>query len=372
MKRLYWLALAGAAALAIAVRLTYLHEIAGNPLYQVLTGDPLIYQKQAMDVLAGRLPDHPYFYSGPLFPVFLAAIMRLLTRSLEGIRIVQACIGTVSVVLISLLAKVAFGRRAAIIAACLAALYTPLIFFESEILEITLVVALVTGMLLALARADTSPGPLRTGLAGVLLGLAALGKANLLLFAPVGAVLLLVDGGRRPGRRALAAAAFVATAGITILPVTLHNHATSGDLIPICSSGGINLYIGNHPGASGVFEVPDQMLLDLRVASAEEAERALGRLSAGDVSDHWAGRAVAYMRERPGEWLKLARQGRPPSSGTTTRFPTSTTSTSCVSSPRCSSPHRDIRRRRSARTPRPRARSDPQEAECHPSLSPTV
>jgi len=101
-------------------------------------------------------------------------------------------------------------------------------------------------------------------------------------------------------------AAFLLATALTVLPATIHNYRASGDLIPVSWNGGINLFIGNHPGAPGVFVVPPEMRLDLAAASTQAAERAVGRsLTAGEVSNYWAGRALAYARSAPAEWLKL-------------------------------------------------------------------
>jgi len=307
MQRRHWMAVAGALAVALVLRIVYLREIGGHPLYGALTGDPALYHQQALDILAGKLvPDHAYFHSSPLYPFVLAGLMRVFTGGLAAVRAVQAAVGTASVFLIAMLARATLGRRAAVAAAYLAALYVPFIFFESEILEITLVIALVTAMLLVLARRGTAARPISACAAGVLLGLASLGKPHLLLFAPVGSVLLFAERNGPRARRAVQAAAFFLAAGLTILPATIHNYRVSGDLIPVSSNGGINLFIGNHPGASGMFQVPPEMRLDLLASSTEIAERAEGRaLSAGEVSAYWAGRALAYMRSSPGPWLRL-------------------------------------------------------------------
>ena len=307
MSRRDWGLLAAAVGLALLVRVLFLRQVAGHPLYGALTGDPVLYARQAADILAGRpVPEHAYFHSSPLYPFFLALLARLFGQGLGTVRLAQSLVGTGSVVLLFFLTRRTLGRRAAVVAALLAALYTPLVFFEGEILEITLVIALVTSMLLVIARADGAPRPAVAASAGALLGLASLGKPNLLLFAPAGALFIFLRTAGRLRSRALPAAAFFVAAGLAILPVTLHNLRVSGDLIPVSSNGGINLYIGNHPGAPGVFAVPTEMRLDLMTASAEAAERAVGRrLSAGEVSDYWAGKAFAYMRAAPGPWLRL-------------------------------------------------------------------
>jgi tetratricopeptide (TPR) repeat protein len=307
MRRGDWIAVAVALAAAAALRLAFVAETAGHPLYQALTGDPALYHAQALDILAGHpVPAQAYFHSSPLYPFFLAAVLRAFAGSLTAVRLVQAGVGVVSVLLVTLLARAAFGRRASLAAAWLAALYVPFVFFESEVLEIALVIAFVTGSLLLLAARRARATPASAGAAGLLLGLGALGKPNLLLFAPVGSALLFAETAGPRARRALTAAAFFVAAGVAVLPATAHNWRATGDLIPVSWNGGINLFIGNHPGASGMFDVPPEFRLDLPGASTAAAERAAGRaLSAGEVSDYWAGRAFAWMRSQPGAWFAL-------------------------------------------------------------------
>jgi tetratricopeptide (TPR) repeat protein len=305
--------------LSLIVRIAYLLEVRGHPLFSRLTGDPALYREQAMAILQGTLaPPHAYFHSSPLYPWFLAAIGSVST-SLDAVRIAQTGVGVVTVLLVTALARRAFSSPAAFAAGTLTALYVPFIFFEAEFLEITLVLAFVAGSLLLLLRSGGRLSERRGGAAdaagaGLLLGLAALGKPNLLLFAPVGSVWLATRGfGRFAGDRRSprspwlqAAVIFFAVTGLAVLPATVHNYRVEGDLIPVSSNAGINLWIGNHEGASGMFSVPPEMRLDLRAASKAVAERAAGReLSAGEVSDHWASLATTFIREHPGAWLRL-------------------------------------------------------------------
>ncbi len=316
-----WILLVAILLLAFALRLTYLAEIRGHPLFTQLTGDPAVYHAQALAILRGTpLPDHAFFHSSPLYPFFLAAVLRITGPGLHGVRGAQAAVGCLTVALVFVLGRLAIDRRTGLIAALGAAVYVPLIFFEGEYLEITFVMAALTGMLILMLTAGRTGGVWRGLAAGALLGVASLGKPNLLLFAPVGAVWLTLSGrsawargngrpapSRKPGRLRLALGAlFLGAVVAVIAPATIHNYRAEGDLIPVSSNGGINLYIGNHPGAPGAFQVPPEMRFDLRVASKAAAERALGReLSAGEVSDFWAGRAFGFMRARPGEWLGL-------------------------------------------------------------------
>ncbi len=307
-----WIALGAIIALALTLRLIYLHEIQDHPLFRTLMGDPAVYFAQARDIAQGKLvPEHAYFHSSPLYPFFLALVARLGGADFEPIRVVQSMAGTLSVLLIFLLSRLTVGTRSGLIAAFFAALYVPLMFFEGEVLEITLVITALLGSLVFLQLADRGGGPWKVVAAGALLGLAGLGKPNLLLFAPVGALWLALHGRKDRERRArvvrvLPAVLFFAAAGVMILPATVHNFRAEGDFIPVSSNGGINFFIGNHKNSPGVFQVPPEMRFDLRLASKSVAERETGRsLSAGEVSDFWAGRTLADISANPGRWLTL-------------------------------------------------------------------
>jgi 4-amino-4-deoxy-L-arabinose transferase-like glycosyltransferase len=275
-------------------------------------GDPAVYFAQARDIAQGKLvPEHAYFHSSPLYPFFLALVARLGGAGFEPIRVVQSVAGTLSVLLIFLLGRLTVGTRSGLIAAFFAALYVPLMFFEGEVLEITLVITALLGSLVFLQLADHGGGPWKAVAAGALLGLAGLGKPNLLLFAPVGALWLAFHGRKHRERRArgvrvLPAVLFFAAAGVMILPATVHNFRAEGDFIPVSSNGGINFFIGNHKSSPGVFQVPPEMRFDLRLASKSAAERETGRsLSAGEVSDFWAERTLSDISANPGRWLTL-------------------------------------------------------------------
>jgi len=305
-----WLALAALLAAALALRLVYLSEVRDHPLFRTVMGDPAVYFAQARDIAQGKLvPDHAYFHSSPFYPFFLALVAKLGGSGFHVIRVVQSLAGTLSVALVFALGRLTVGTRAGLAAAFFAALYVPLVFFEGEVLEITLVITFMAGSLVLLQLADRDRRVWQAVAAGALLGLAGLGKPNLLLFAPAGALWLALHGRTRRERgrlRMLPAILFFAAAGAVILPATIHNYRAEGDFIPVSSNGGINLFIGNHSGSPGVFQVPPEMRFDLRVASQEAAEREAGRaLSAGEVSDFWTGKTMEHIGADPGRWLRL-------------------------------------------------------------------
>src|SRR6185369_12215986 len=153
-------------------------------------------------------------------------------------------------------------------------------------------------LLWALAAARARPTFGRWLGAGVLAGVLALLRENALLIAPLLALLayrrnLLRHGG-----------AFLLGTALALLPVALRNAWVGGEPLPTTSQGGVNFYIGNNAQADGTYRpiVPGKQIPALeRREPARLAEQILGRrLSAGEVSRYWFGRALAWARANPG------------------------------------------------------------------------
>ncbi len=294
--------------LASILRIVYLLPLRGNPLFDEPHRDSIAYVQRAKEILAGDFwGSGVYFHSAPLYPYFLALIMGPAgATGLWWVRVVQALLSGVTAGLLSLTALRLFGRAAAVATAVMAVLYAPFLFYAGELLEITLTMFFLALAAWAMSREKLS-GPGLVGV-GALLGAAALGKPNLLLLGPL---LLLHMGFLRPLRRPLAwpwRSGLLLTLGVLILvlPFTARNRLVGDDWVLISSNGGINLFIGNNPQASGGFQVPTAMQADLENSSRAVASRALGKeLSPSETSRFWGGRAWHFMKSRPIEAVAL-------------------------------------------------------------------
>jgi hypothetical protein len=106
-------------------------------------------------------------------------------------------------------------------------------------------------------------------------------------------------------------ALFAVAAACMITPVTLRNYLAAGEPVLLTAHGGLNVYIGNGPGATGVFRVPPEVS-DAR-GPAEQfdafhraAERALGRpLSARAADVYWFTKAGRAVMADPLRWSRL-------------------------------------------------------------------
>ncbi|MBD3349326.1 MAG: hypothetical protein GF400_09065, partial [Candidatus Eisenbacteria bacterium] len=183
-KALLWMA--GIAALAAVARIVYMIEVHDHPLQMVATADPRIYDLRALEILRGRwLPDDVFFHSSPIYPYILAGIYGLFGHSYTAVRLVQSAFGVGTVLVLFSIARRLFGPREAVVAGVLSSLYVAFIFFDSELLMITFVVFFAVAALSLLLRYAERPTAAVLFGAGLLLGLAALGKPNVLLFVPV-------------------------------------------------------------------------------------------------------------------------------------------------------------------------------------------
>jgi tetratricopeptide (TPR) repeat protein len=98
--------------------------------------------------------------------------------------------------------------------------------------------------------------------------------------------------------------------GLILAPVLARNWLAGRELTLTTSSAGMNFYVGNHPGATGIYAqvdfVPSAEPDQEREGFAREAERRLGRLlTPAGVSAYWLGEGWRYIREQPGSYLHL-------------------------------------------------------------------
>lgn len=310
--------------LAAGLRGLYLAELVRNPLF----GDPAV-DAQYHDYWARGLatgnwtppegcPDplirtRP-FLRPPGYPYFLAIIYRVIGPSYVGAAVVQMAIGVFSALVGFLFARRWFDDATALVFAALLSVYWIFIYYEGELLEPVLLV--LSGLLLIWVLSTWTAGmTLAKGLpAGVLMGLFAVSRPNVLLF--LGPALLwavwLVRRRGPEGRRGLGRAAgglVIGTAAI-VAPVTIRNAIVGRDAVLISANSGVNLWIGNNDRANGAF-VAAPGLEDFDTcfrypAIVRSVERKVGRpMRYSEVSAFFARQAWDWIKAHPIPELKL-------------------------------------------------------------------
>ncbi len=340
-------------ALGLGLRIANLADISDSPFFTRPVIDGQAYDNWAMAIVNGKAPAQP-FYQDPLYPYSLALVYSVFGHSYWAVYLFQLALALVFLLLIYDTARRLFDWRAGIISAAMAALYKPFIFYESQIEKTSLAVLLTALFLwlfvLSLRSARSSlasgipggqrglgpDGPRRTvrassfllpGAAGLALGLAALTRANTLLFAPLLPLAYLLNRPRSPTlpwtsalqhpsskipRGSRLASAFASILGLllAIAPVSIRNSILAREFVLTTTQGGQNLYIGNSPyNNTGQYQAPPWVRPTPEFEQpdfAEYANKAAGRtLSYSGVSRYYTRAALGWATSHGRDFARL-------------------------------------------------------------------
>jgi tetratricopeptide (TPR) repeat protein len=284
---------------------------ATSPYFDAPYADGVVYDRWARALVAGTWDGSRPFYFAPGYAYALAFLYRHASATLVAVYVVQLVLGLVTLAAIHRLASDAFGRRAGVFAAALAALYAPLPFLEMKILSSSLGLALLVLSLTSLTAARTRGGWWRWAIGGWLLGTTSLVRPEMLILSPFLLVWLARWGG---GRRVVATAVVFAAWALAIAPAAVHNLRTGGGATLISSQGGLTFYQSNNERAAGFYVLLDDQGFSGSPETQEQedqtiAERALGRtLTRSEATRYWFGRGFAFITARPGQFIWLLGQ----------------------------------------------------------------
>jgi hypothetical protein len=312
---------------ALVVRMVHLATIRDSPFFNHLYIDPGFYDEWGLRIAAGQwLSDRPFFLD-PLYPYLIGGVYAIFGHSYVAVGILQGVLGALVAPLLFLAARRWYEPPTPSLAGWIAVFYLPAIYFGGIVMKPGLSLFLVTLALFLWSRALAGAG-LRTWFAsGVVLGLAALTRGNMILLLPVLAVwtvfrspLDLDDEGKglREGlllrlaersRRLESAALLVGAAAVFVLPAA-HNLYVGGEFILTTANAGQNFFIGNN-GTNPTGEYQQLPFVDPNPKYEQrdferEAERRTGReLSDREISGFWFDEGWAWIRSDPVAWGKL-------------------------------------------------------------------
>jgi len=299
------------AAVALAVRLAYLLlNTARNPACEFPILDSLVHHEWARALAEGTWRGGDVYFRAPFYPYLLALFYKIGGSRIAVAMLFQHLIGTATCVLTYALARRLLPPRTALVAGLLAALYWPSVFFEGELLAVTVFTFWCVLSLFLLERARARPRARSLVAAGVALGAAAITRPIVLVFL---AVVPLVFRPARPAgttRAWIRSGALVLGAALVVIaPVLIRNYRVAGTVVPVASSGGVNFFIGNNPYADGRTAILPGTGAPWGGGEAETvamAERATGRdLSSAEASAWFFRQGVAFIRAEPVASLRL-------------------------------------------------------------------
>ena len=302
--------LASVCALAFFLRLLHVMQTFEVPTIVRLLGDAQGYFLWGSKIAAGDWYGTETFYQAPLYPYFLAVLIKVFGPSITIIRIVQSILGVAGVALIGLAGRKMFTARLGIITATMLAVYPPAIYYDGIVQKAALASFLLCAFLAACVYVQHQQRPWLALLAGVALGLLVITRENALLWVPIlpgWIVLGLADLAIK--RRFVLAGCAVTGLAVILLPVAARNASLGGEWSPTTFQAGPNFYIGNNLGANGIYRplVPGHETPMYERADAQRlAEQAEQReLSAREVSRFWMQRALGEISESPIRWIQL-------------------------------------------------------------------
>ncbi len=306
--------------LAFLVRLAYGIEHTDSPDYAWPSVDAHYHDVWARSAAGLSYPQLPGFVDPELastpslrpagYPWFLALIYKLTGGSYVAARVVQHLLGLLSVALVWFALRGRVPRWLALSASSVFALHFAPVYFEGELQATGLLIFLnLLGLNLFMGALERG-GARRILLAAWILGLATLVRPNVLLPAAL-LGLYLVRRGLPPLPRAKVAGLFAMGLILGVLPGTVRNWVRAGEFMPLTATGGINLYLGQGPGADGLIQGDMGELGRFQTcfdysAVKQHVERRVGReLTHGELDRWFLGQSLSTMVVDPGRSLSL-------------------------------------------------------------------
>ena len=279
------------AVAALAMRLAFGLLYRSSPFFHVPVVDAATFHQWAMTLQSGQSFMPGVFFKPPLYPYVLSWWYGVAGTSPAMAYGLQALMGMGTAILTLLLGRHFLAPRTALAGALALALLPVPVFLEFQLLAEPLTTLLLMTALVVLApwvkgqdRRDR-----RLIWAGLALGIAALGRPNLLILPPVLAVWFWwrLEPRRWQGPAFLLIATFLA-----ISPAVIHNLGQGAPVL-VSANLGPNLWAGIRPEADGASAIPIGIQWDDLQVQCEEAGAASIAESSRYLTRRSLGTAVA-------------------------------------------------------------------------------
>ena len=292
--------------IALAPRLIYLFQIEEWQFFHWPVLDSRVQWKWGAILLQTHLiGNQEVLAKAPLYSYYLAFVNWLMGERQTGLfaaHLLQLVTGAVTCGLTYLLGRRVFGEAVGLIAGLMLAVYSPGIYRDGQLLDTALATFLATSFLLLLLLALDQPSRGKWLASGLVLGLLALTRPNLLFLGLVSLVLMIVWLRRSQGPAVwVLAGVFVLGVVLPIIPITGRNYLIVRHFVPISLTGGVNLWTGNNPEADGYSPVPSGIAWERTWYEA----KASGAIGPVEMDVYWQKKATRFLREQPGLALKL-------------------------------------------------------------------
>ncbi len=301
--------------LALVVRIIYLIELSNHPGFTVPMVDEKWHWLWAHDILKNSFWGDTAWFRAPLYPYFLAFLSAITGGSIFFSKFLQLLVTGGSAFFIYRIAHHLFGNREAFIAGIMYACYGTLVFYETMFLIPVVFLFFTLWGVYRLIISTSETTLTQWLLTGLIFGLSAISRPNILLVIPLLLLWIFFFLLRTSDikRRIVAPILVAVGVALVILPVTVRNYLVTGEFILISSQGGVNLYIGNNDAANGLSMHMPEVELNESLSWSQfiptttaVAEREAGReLGDAEVSAFWTTKAINWITANPSKFIGL-------------------------------------------------------------------
>lgn len=257
--------------------------------------DQVSYDTLAQRILAGKgfsfptnwypftLPDEPTAHWSYLYTLYLAGVYAISGHHPLVARLLQVILSGLNIWLAYRIGWRLFGDWVGLVAAAATSVYAYLIFFNAALMTQTFYIIAVLAVIAITLELVDHPTRRNWILLGGAIGIGALLRQTLLIFAPLIFAWLIFKHSRRlPWRDMFIAISVIA---LFILPWTVYNYFTFHDFLLLNSNGGYWFYSSNHPAQGTNFNQNYSAPLppELRGLSEPAIDRALYREGVGFI-----------------------------------------------------------------------------------------
>ena len=262
------------------------------------------YSEIADNILSGRgafydyLSVHYYFYGQPLYPLLIAAI-RGLTGSEQMVIVVQAMLLAAIAFLIYKVALHAWGERVALLAGSMVAFHPGLLIYAGRLhSELIDVFAIVLAYALWL-RLNRDAGATRGMVTGVGLAFGMLCRGTMIPVTLAWLARLAWRGRGEMARTTIVLRALTVGIVLTMSPFVARGCYIYGTVVPLRSDVGINMWKGNHAGASGTLHTLEAVPRPVTVHLTNADLVAVSRMNEVEQSEYFSSKAQSWIATEP-------------------------------------------------------------------------
>lgn len=288
----------------VGIRFAHIIAIADSPVLRTLVLDSQFYHRTALQIVKGDILGSSPFFMSPLYSYMLALLYAGFGVHVITAALFQVILSGITLWMLWRLGCIIAGERAGLVAAWGGALFPVWIYFDGVLLTASVILFLNTAALLILVHWFRDRKAWRLFLLGILLGLSALARPNILLFAVILIIWLILSG------KHLAFIYIIMGMALMIIPVTVRNQLVTGELALTTVSGGMNFFVGNNPQATGLY-VETEFIESSDPKSEfnkylqEARNRSWKNLTPSGASHFWYIAGLTFLADHPLQWLKL-------------------------------------------------------------------